>query len=254
MSVLGRYFGNALGRMIACYWSSRWLVTVRNIHQCFPQLDSHEIAMQSFKHFGRSLLEGITLKSIASSPRVIYEESPCFKALLKVKTGILLTGHAGQWEILNLAIARRCHIPINVLYQKIENPWINRLVIRQRSQFGVTMWDKKSQLIPMLRSVKRSGGLIGIVADQGDGALANFFGQIRPFPDGPEKLAQKMTLPVFWACCLREGDHFRITVKQLSPGSIKEQYVDCLEETIRNAPYQYFWMHRMWKDQVASVQ
>ena len=101
MSVLGRYFGNVLGQMIACCWSSRWKITVRNIHQCFPHLDSREIAIQSFKHFGRSLLEGIRLKSIASSPRVIYEESPWFKALLKVKTGNIMPGHVAQSERLN---------------------------------------------------------------------------------------------------------------------------------------------------------
>jgi KDO2-lipid IV(A) lauroyltransferase len=128
-----------------------------------------------------------------------------------------------------------------------------------RMRFGSTLIDAGNAL-PALIAFSRQGGVIALNADQGprpedDKFWTGFLGIETAFFTGPEKLARLFRAPVVFVAMqrLRRG-RFHIRFQPLTqppygetPGEILQPYVAAVEQQIRAAPQDWFWLYKRWK-------
>ncbi|WP_437558412.1 lysophospholipid acyltransferase family protein [Acidithiobacillus sulfuriphilus] len=172
---------------------------------------------------------------------------------------ILFTAHLGAWEAAVLYIGQRW--PVTVMYMDTRNPAINALMVAGRGRSGARLSKKENGIRPLLQALKQ-GTAVGVLPDQNvdpsEGVYAPFFG--RPACTTPllGRLAARQGTPVFglFAYRLPWGKGFRVEIVPLGPrfpsGDAEADAAAInrvLEQAIRRAPEQYWWVHRRFKDQ-----
>ena len=186
------------------------------------------------------------------------------KAGLEKGRGLaIVSGHLGNWELGAVAMAA-VGIPISVVARPLDNPHLDRMLNRIRGAGGSEVLSKRNALRAM-REVLARNRAIAILIDQDareHGVFVDFFG--RP----------ASTIPSIAAICLRTGAPMVVTAMRRSPdrlthtlsfepveipspsGDSKEDakrltalLTSMLEARIREAPEQWLWMHRRWKNQ-----
>jgi KDO2-lipid IV(A) lauroyltransferase len=174
---------------------------------------------------------------------------------------ILLTGHAGNWEVLGYLLATLGY-ELDAIARPIDNPLINDwlLGIRQRQGMRIiTKWDATDQMVAVLRR----GGALGFIADQNagpKGLFVPFFGRLASTYKSIGLLAMRERAPVVCGYAHRIGPGFRFEVGTTDiiypedwddqPDSlyyITARYCRAIEAMVRRCPEQYLWMHRRWK-------
>ena len=179
--------------------------------------------------------------------------------LRRHKVVVALTSHCGNWEWLHLACSALLDVPIAALYQPLNHPGVDALLLEMRSRFGSTLVDATNALPPLL-AFAREGGVIALNADQGprpedEKYWARFLGIETAFFTGPEKLARLFRAPVVFVAIERLGrGHFRARFEKLaeppygkSPGEIMQPYLEAVERQILTAPQDWFWLYKRWK-------
>lgn len=104
--------------------------------------------------------------------------------------------------------------------------------------------------------------MIGMVGDQRgpkDGMRVKFFNRSTSVFPGTAAMAVKNGSPIFTLFLERIGNvKFRAHVEEIDTTDLPEdddeklfkinqQYMSILEKTIRKAPEQWLWMHKIWK-------
>jgi KDO2-lipid IV(A) lauroyltransferase len=101
---------------------------------------------------------------------------------------------------------------------------------------------------------------LGLIADQSPRAgdkpnWVTFFGQQTDFYIGPEKIAVRFKMPVYFVH-IRKCARARYSVcfemiydgvETVTEGEITQRYAARLEDMIREAPWLWMWSHRRWK-------
>lgn len=146
-----------------------------NLAWCFPDWDEarvHRHAVESYRHL-LCLAAETTLSS-----RMLTEESyPAFvewgdmgkaiDVLLRGKPCLLLTGHAGNWELLGLMMSL-LGFPMHALYRPLDMKPLDRWVARSRSRRGLSLVDKFGAAHKLPPIIER-GDPVGFIADQNAG-------------------------------------------------------------------------------------
>src|SRR5262245_12935962 len=142
------------------------------------------------------------------------------------------------------------------VYQKLSNRYIDADIRHKRGRTGVEMFDRADGFHGPIE-VLRSGGIIGILADQhaGDhGLWTPFFGRLASTSTLPGLLAKRTGATVFAAAaytvkpgCWRMVITSRINSPNDSPDAITFKANKTIEEQIRHAPEDWFWVHNRWK-------
>ncbi|OFC45274.1 lipid A biosynthesis acyltransferase, partial [Acidithiobacillus caldus] len=179
-------------------------------------------------------------------------------ALATGKGVVLFTAHLGSWEAAVQYIGQRW--PVTVLYMATRNPLINDHLVTGRSRSGARLVAKEGGIRPLLQALQRSE-IVGILPDQNvdprEGVFAPFFG--RPACTTPllGRLADRRQSAVFglFAYRLEGGAGFRLEILPMPEGFPSgDPEADAtamnavLEGAIRQAPAQYWWVHRRYKD------
>jgi lipopolysaccharide heptosyltransferase II len=170
---------------------------------------------------------------------------------------VLVLSHIGSWELAaqlvpHYAPYRRIGSP----YQRLRNPYIDRDVSLRRARTGAELFDRSEGFQKPIELL-RSGGLLGIFADQhaGDhGVWTPFFGRLASTSALPGLLAKRTGATVMAAAVHTEGParwRMVFTPRVDSPGdsvnSITSKANRTIEEQIRKAPEDWFWVHNRWK-------
>ena len=261
-----------------------------NIQQALPALSSDaglDMAIKGYEHLFELAAE------ICFAPRLLNEDGwtrhvelidvvPTLRHLLQDRPMLLLTGHAGNWEILGLTFTL-LGFPLNALYRPLDMKPLDRWVRQTRSRRGLTLLDKfgAAQQVP---SLLEQGEKIGIVADQnaGDrGLFVPFLGRLTSSYKmiGIMAIRHRAVVMVGGARRIRPGDpeatritpglqpldhsktdglHYRLEVRDLiQPEEWESQpdplfyltarYRRAIEQMVLECPEQYLWMHRIWK-------
>lgn len=163
---------------------------------------------------------------------------------------ILLSPHMGNWELL----AQLIHwLPegseLGTHYRPLNNPYVNKLVEQQRTERGTQLFAKRESPHTMARFL-RSGGTLGILADQRAGRIGHccyYFGRLSSCSPLPELLARRTgaaivsialesLTPGRWRCTFRHVP---------DPGT--PACMAAMENGCGSHPEDVFWFQDRWR-------
>ncbi len=240
-----------------------------NLELAFPELDRRErdrIMHGCVRHFGRMLAEVAWLwrADVADVRQLVEIEGieHLFTALDGGRGAILATGHVGNWELLNAALAAS-GVPISAVVRELDDPRLDSSVTALRERFG-------SQVVPrgveagrqLVRTLLSNRG-VGLLIDQDipsiPGVFVPFFGRLAWTPSGAAMLALRTGCAIMPGFIHRMPDG-RHKVKIDPPFELPEEgprdqrvteltaaATAAVEWQVRAWPEQWVWMHRRWR-------
>ena len=178
--------------------------------------------------------------------------------LLKEGKGLIYAlCHMGNWEVLSQTNIMGPGVKSASMYQALGNPYLNAHVLRRRSRSVCTLFDRRDGFQTPAGWL-REGNVLGILADQhaGDsGVWCPFFGRLASTSTLPALLSRRTGAPLVPLTVETIGPaRWRIICGEPIPMT-KGMNVDTataylnqmLEEAIRHAPADWFWVHNRWK-------
>ncbi|GAN00187.1 lipid A biosynthesis lauroyl acyltransferase [alpha proteobacterium U9-1i] len=180
---------------------------------------------------------------------------------VKNKGAVYIGGHFTNWEVTSLCLAQAD--PTSYFtYRPANNPIIDKSIVDTRRQFGLELQAPKGREggMGLLRALTKKR-TIALMNDQkyNMGVSVPFFGHDCMTADGPTRLALKFNVPLIPISGRRtEGVKFHVRVHEPIPldysNPESDQSVldgvqrvnDFMEARVREAPEQWFWVHRRW--------
>ena len=254
-------FGGWLLRLIGPL-TSKHHIAKTGLNIAFPEKSEAEITQilkDQWDNTGRTFAEfPITHRVKAfEDGRVKVKGLEIFKANAPA---IIVTGHFANWEIM-ATVLTQSGLPVRITYRKINNPYIDARVRKQRERYGTKFLVQKSthkggrELLEALKN----GESIALLNDQkfNTGVSIPFFGQEAMTAQGATRLALKTGRPLLPMAVTRNGANFTVTFYEpikLDTSGDREtnvmngvsQVTEFIEERICEAPAQWFWVHRRW--------
>lgn len=269
----------ALGRAWARLGGPRTAAARAHLRIAFPDWSERErraVLARSLANLARSFVEIATLRQLSPEQRRSLAEVHGLEhfevARRASPTGgvIALTGHVGSWEILPAIMAAH-GIPIAVVHRSRDNPRLDDLAARLRSEAGADLLPRGAAARAALRAL-RDGKVLGVLFDQNaprrEGVFVPFFGRPACTRDGPVRLAMRTGAPVLPVFIERIGESARHRVRVLPPLELVPEpagadaqaavvenaarMTAAIEAAIRRAPDQWIWTHRRWRTQPRS--
>ncbi|QDU93600.1 lysophospholipid acyltransferase family protein [Lignipirellula cremea] len=244
-------------------------VTKENLRLAFPDWTEEQrrgCVREMWAHLFLMICE------IAHAPRKLHEsnfrkhvqfhrKSDMIRYMLDVRPSLLVLGHFGNFEAAGF-IAGLLGIPTFTIARDLDNPYLHKFINDFRSMKGQFMLPKEGST-GRIQEVIDDGGNLALLGDQSagpKGCWVDFFGK----PASCYKSLAVLTLvggaPLVVMYCrrLRKPLHFEIGVQGIVdpadlPADITgvreltQWYNHMLEDMIREAPGQYWWLHRRWK-------
>jgi KDO2-lipid IV(A) lauroyltransferase len=226
---------------------------------------------QVYRHFARMLLE------IVHAPRRLCAFNwrrhielvggrDIVDCLLSDKPLLIVTGHFGNWEIAGYALGL-LGFKTYAIARTLDNPYVDKFLRKFREKTGQEILAKHGDF-DLMQHIMAQGGVIATLADQDAGQrglFVDFFGR----PASTHKAIALMaleydaTMIVVTTPNLGQPLDYSIRVQELirpadfakRPNAVKEitqRFTSALERGVRQAPEQYFWLHRRWKHQPAA--
>ena len=241
-------------------------VAEQNVRRAFPKLSDAEVTelleriwhnlgqgAAEFAHMDRFTTEGL-------DRRVTFVgEEHLARMRGDGPAGIVVSAHLGNWE-LAARLFGRTGISFGQIYRGADNPFIDRLFKKARTEAGITLVPKGREGAVQMVRLMRDGLHFGAMMDQklNEGMPIPFFGHDAMTATGPVEIALRNGGPIVPARCIRLPDsHFRIEffppIEIESTGDKKTDVEATLrrinkiiEGWIRDHPEQWFWLHRRW--------
>lgn len=241
-----------------------------HLQACFSHQSSSGIRTiegEVGRHMGSLLGELIWLWS--APPHAILEHTSFLgldhlrNALGAGKGAVLVTGHCGNWEWLNLALGA-AGIPLTVAAREVFDPRLDQLARTLRGRFGgetVLRGDRAGQ--KLVHGLRR-GRVLGLLIDQdiqAPGVFVEFFGRPAWTPSGAALLAVRLQAPVVTAFCTRDPNGGMEVVisppwpvaqdasPEVTAAQLTADLTAAIEGQIRSTPAQWVWFHRRWRRQ-----
>lgn len=263
--------GLAIGRIGYMLPGSLRRTGERNLEIAFPEMTERSrmhLLRGCFESLGRLLGEFSQLpRATPEKLRRLIEYDQVGLAHLreaeKNRRGVIfLTGHLGAWELHSFGWSA-LEYPISFLVRPLDNPRIEEMIERVRTQFGNRAIDKKSAARQSLR-VLREGGTLGILSDLNtqthEGVFVPFFGKLACTTAGIATLALKTDAVVIPTCAVwdkkkkRYFFHGDPPVELVRTGKHDKdielntaRFAAAVERMVRLYPDQWLWIHKRWK-------
>src|SRR5258705_3974820 len=258
-------FGQFLG---VCAWmfsgKYRRLAT-RNLEIAFGNEKSprelRQLVRRHFQWLGANLLCSVKLTQMAPEKILERVEVENIESMAReFRAGVpvvLVLSHLGTWEVFAQLMPNFVGFVRNAsVYQGLGNRFIDKHVRRTRSQTGLELFDRHDGFEPVI-DLLRSGGGVGILSDQhaGDhGVWTPFFGRLASTSPLPALLAKRTqaaliaagvytTGPARWRMVFTE----RFDQPGTSVADTTWRINQVIEQQIRVAPEDWFWVHNRWK-------
>jgi heptosyltransferase-2 len=170
---------------------------------------------------------------------------------------VLVLTHLGIWELFAQLMPKFVgYVRNSSIYQRLGNRFIDAHVRRTRSRTGLELFDRKDGFQPVIELL-RSGGGVGVLSDQhaGDhGVWTPFFGRLASTSPLAALLARRTRAALVAAGVYTDGlarwrmvfiDRF--DTEDASVGALTFKINQIIEQQIRRAPEDWFWVHNRWK-------
>jgi len=241
-----------------------------NLAHAYPQLSPasrRNLAHRMWEHLFLLVIE------VAQTPRKIHETNwrdfvslrnsdAMVRLLLSDRPTLIITAHFGNFEVAGYVLGI-LGFPTYTVARTLDNPYLDRFVNRFRSGTGARIVPKNGGYDQIVDVLGR-GEAMAFLADQyagPKGCWVEFFGRPASAHKAIALLALEHDAPVAIAAARRLDRPMQFEVDTpawIDPretgadvGTIRDLtqwYTSRLEEAIRRAPDQYWWLHRRWKD------
>ena len=258
-------FGEFLG---VCAWifsgKYRRLAT-RNLEIAFanekPPCELRQLVRRHFRRLGANLLCSAKLTQMPPDKILERVEVENIESMAReFRAGVpvvLILSHLGTWEVFAQLMPKFVGFVRNSsVYQGLGNRFIDQHVRGTRSQTGLELFDRHDGFEPVI-DLLRSGGGVGVLSDQhaGDhGVWTPFFGRLASTSPLPALLAKRTRAALIAAGVYTTGrarwrmvftERFDETSASVAVLTSKINQV--IEQQIRPAPEDWFWVHNRWK-------
>jgi KDO2-lipid IV(A) lauroyltransferase len=173
------------------------------------------------------------------------------------KGGIIFSAHFGNWEIGPKILISQ-GLKVKTVYRPLNNPIVEFITARLR---GVPLIKKSSSGNRQIINAIKNGEFVIILADQKitDGIVIDFFNREAITTTSLAKIAIKYNVPLIPGYILRKKKfRFSLNLEQsLQTAELTNSNEDIkkltlqinknLENIIKQAPEQWFWVHNRWK-------
>lgn len=266
-----------------CAAIARWLATVcahvlkirravveDNLRHAFPQMSADErrgLEWRMWEHLFLMLVE------VVHAPRKIHHTNwrdyftlvnaeQIIRAFFDDRPTVIICGHYGNFELSGFVLGV-LGFPSFTIARPLDNPYVDRYLNDFRRLTGQYILPKSGSSGEVEVILKR-GGILALLADQHagrKGCWVEFLGRPASSHKGIALFTLASDAPTIF-CYARRTDrplvHMMGTDAILEPREmpaemrtvtgITEWYTRQLEQTIRRAPEQYWWIHRRWRD------
>jgi heptosyltransferase II len=258
-------FGQFLGVCVWMFSGKYRRLATRNLEIAFANEKSprelRQLVRRHFRRLGANLL--CSAKLTQMTPEKILErvEVENIESMAREFRGgvpvVLVLSHIGTWEVFAQLMPKFVGFVRNAsVYQRLGNRFIDEHVRRTRSQAGLELFDRHAGFEPVI-DLLRSGGGVGVLSDQhaGDhGVWTPFFGRLASTSPLPALLAKRTraaliaagvytTGPARWRMVFTE----RFDQIGASVAVLTSKINQVIEQQIRRAPEDWFWVHNRWK-------
>jgi KDO2-lipid IV(A) lauroyltransferase len=260
------YFINTLFRL----FRPRRKVALDNLAIAFPEKtkDSHkELLNGMYANLSWMIVEQLLLQRDPSMAEIWVDETEgeeYLKEVFSQRGGmVIVTAHFGNSELL-LAWGVQRGYPIYAVYRGPNDPDLDELLKKYRSNFGAKMLDRRFEPARTIKLVKllKSGNFIAIAGDvnEYEGIMLPFFGRNSRTSIGAAYLALLADVPIVPILLFRKapfshkvmiGDPIRVPkegTRQEQAEALTREINRHIENAIKNAPSLWFWMHKRWKE------
>lgn len=238
-----------------------------NLQLAFPEKSKQEISEirnNFYRHICDILFESVKIYSISDKEiekRVEIRGAELANEFYAQKRSLIaMAFHYNNWEWTSFVQSKLKHQILSVYNPIRGNSALENFLVHNREKWG-------SKCVPVHKTARTAfdynskGILTGLwlAADQTPPANSKFWtiflNQETPFFSGPEKLAAKGNLPVFFQHTKKVGrGKYVIEYSLLFDNTAEVEQKDILlayirkcEKIIRTEPAYYLWSHRRWK-------
>lgn len=266
----GERFAHALAWLFCDVFRIRSKVVDENLAYAFKEMTPTErarLTRQMWEHLFLLVLE------VAHTPRKIHQTSwrdfvgldnqkELVCALLDDRPTLIVTAHLGNFEVGGYVLGI-LGFPTYTIARTLDNPFLDRFVNRFRGGTGQRIIPKNGGYNQIVEVLSR-GGTMTFLADQYagvKGCWVEFFGRPASAHKAIALLAMEHNARVSVCASRRRGRPMRFVLDNhamIDPRDnadslstipeLTQWYTSRLEELIRHAPDQYWWLHRRWKD------
>jgi KDO2-lipid IV(A) lauroyltransferase len=247
-----------------------------NLAQAFPELSlaaRNDIARGMWVHLLTMVCE------IAHAPRKIHSSNwrkyvklhrtrDLVRMMLLNRPRVLVTAHFGNFELAGI-MSGVLGISTFTVARTLDNPYVENFLVRTRELNWQFILPKNGSAT-QADNVLQHNGALALLGDQHagpKGCWVDFFGR----PASCHKALALFTLlsgaPMVLLYCKRLGGPLQFELgladvadpQALPPDctdvkSLTQWYNRVLEDEIRKAPEQYWWLHRRWRDPPKRMQ
>jgi KDO2-lipid IV(A) lauroyltransferase len=266
---MARAAGAAIAAIAYVLHSRLRRVGRHNLELAFPALPAAEraaVLREEYRHLGWHLAEFCQMSNYTheSASRFIrYEGLEHYVEARERGKGVLvLTGHLGAWELSSFFHSLAGY-PMGMVIRRLDNPLVDAMVNAIRCQHGNRVLHKDDFARGLIAAM-RAGETVGILMDTNmtppQGLFVPFFGIEACTASGLARVALKTgaaVLPGFlvWEeperrYVLRFGPELELSASgdaEADAATNTALFTAVLEDTIRQYPAQWLWMHRRWK-------
>src|SRR5712671_2108412 len=249
--VSGKYRRLATRNLEIAYANEKSPRELRELVRChFQRLGANLLCSAKLTQMApEKILERVEVENIESMARE-------FRAGVPV---VLVLSHLGTWELFAQLMPKFVGFVRNAsVYQGLGNRFIDEHVRRTRSQTGLELFDRQQGFQPVI-DLLRSGGGVGVLSDQhaGDhGLWTPFFEKLASTSPLPALLAKRTRAaliaagvytvsPARWRMVFTE--RFDPPKADSSIAALTAEINQIIEQQIRVAPEDWFWVHNRWK-------
>jgi lipopolysaccharide heptosyltransferase II len=258
-------FGQFLGLGVWVVSGKYRRLARRNLEIAFANEKSprelRELVRCHFRRLGANLLCSTKLTQMPPEKILKHVEVENIESMAReFRAGVpvvLILSHLGTWEVFAQLMPKFVGFVRNAsVYQGLGNRFIDEHVRRTRSQTGLELFDRHDGFDPVIELL-RSGGGVGVLSDQhaGDhGVWTPFFGRLASTSPLPALLAKRTRAALIAAGVYTTGwARWRMVFTErfdqtgVSLGALTSKINEVIEEQIRRAPEDWFWVHNRWK-------
>lgn len=244
----------------------RRAVARRNVALAFPDMperERNELVRRNYLHLGECAADFLRSPKMTDEELFgMVDEADYQKvvSLVEAKQGFIVpTAHFGNFELFGVWAGRR-GVPITILTKVLKGS-ANAAWVKTRELAGVREIHKGWQ---NLFDAVRNGETLALLIDQNmirrRSVFVPFFGISTSTTPAPAKVALETGAPVYLSLLKRESEgKYRLIIDGPIPfertGDDVQKDIDAftallnerLEARIREAPEQWFWVHRRFK-------
>ena len=255
---------------------TRYAVSSANIRTAFgddlPDKEVDRIVAGMWKHLVRMVLEVIQMERrfrLSNTTEVLrfHQREQCVSGIMTGRPVIFLSGHFGNWEI-SVNTMGHFQFPMGVVARDLDNPWLHRWFLGFRESTGNSMISKHGAGTEMVAALEQ-GLSVSLLCDQDAGRrgqFVDFFGKPASTFKSIALLALQYDAVIVvggsWRLPDAEQQDIRwvrfemateavIDSRQFDDANaipkLTQAFTTALEDLIKRAPEQYFWLHRRWK-------